>query len=67
MFFEALRNIPTGVIRGENSDVLSKDTLIEMHKRHAGLISAEIPDRGHVPFLNETQSLNLIHKVLNKI
>ncbi|MES0825877.1 alpha/beta fold hydrolase [Ruegeria sp. SCP11] len=65
MFFEALRDIPTGVIRGENSDVLGKDTLTEMHKRHPGLISAEVPDRGHVPFLDEPQSLDLIRKVLD--
>ncbi|WP_170573021.1 alpha/beta hydrolase [Ruegeria atlantica] len=65
MFFESLRDIPTGVIRGANSDVLGKDTLIEMHKRHPGLISAEIPDRGHVPFLDEPQSLDLIRKVLD--
>ncbi|CUK12870.1 Tropinesterase [Ruegeria denitrificans] len=65
MFFEALRGIPTGVIRGANSDVLGKDTLAEMHKRHSGLISAEIPDRGHVPFLDEPQSLALIRNVLD--
>ncbi|WP_170430116.1 alpha/beta fold hydrolase [Ruegeria arenilitoris] len=65
MFFEALRDIPTGVIRGVNSDVLGKDTLTEMHKRHPGLISVEVPDRGHVPFLDEPQSLDLIRKVLD--
>ncbi len=67
MFFEALGDTPTGVIRGENSDILGKDTLTEMHKRHPGLILAEIPDRGHAPFLDEPQSLNLIHKVLNAV
>ncbi|WP_170351783.1 alpha/beta fold hydrolase [Ruegeria atlantica] len=67
MFFEALRDIPTGVIRGANSDVLGKDTLVEMHKRHPDLISAEIPDRGHVPFLDEPQSLALMRKVLDTV
>lgn len=64
LFFEALRNIPCGAIRGANSDVLSAETLAEMHRRHPGLISAEVPDRGHVPFLNEPQSLDVIKKVL---
>ncbi|QFT72001.1 alpha/beta fold hydrolase [Ruegeria sp. THAF33] len=64
VFFEALRDIPTGVIRGANSDVLGADTLAEMRHRHPGLISVEVPDRGHVPFLNEPQSLDLIQKVL---
>ncbi|WP_424832760.1 alpha/beta fold hydrolase [Ruegeria sp.] len=64
LFFEALRDIPTGVIRGANSDVLGAATLAEMHARHPGLISVEVPDRGHVPFLDEPESLELIHKVL---
>ncbi|KIC41181.1 hydrolase [Ruegeria sp. ANG-R] len=63
--FDALRNIPTGVIRGANSDLLSAATLQDMHARHTGLISAGVPDRGHVPFLNEPQSLDLIHKILD--
>ncbi|WP_170761542.1 alpha/beta fold hydrolase [Ruegeria lacuscaerulensis] len=66
-FFEALRDIPTGAIRGENSDILGKETLIEMHNRHPGLMSAEVPDRGHVPFLDEPQSLDLIRKVLDAV
>ncbi|WP_170426800.1 alpha/beta fold hydrolase [Ruegeria arenilitoris] len=64
MFFEALKDIPTGVIRGENSDVLSKGTLTEMSNRHPVLLSAEIPGRGHVPFLDEPQALDLIRKIL---
>ncbi len=67
MFFEALRDIPTCVIRGANSDVLGAETLAEMHVRHPNLISAEVPDRGHVPFLNEPQSLDVIRKVLSAV
>lgn len=67
LFFDALRDIPTGVIRGANSDVLGKNTLDEMHRRHPGLISADIPDRGHVPFLDEPQSLDLIRKVIGNL
>ena len=63
--FEALREIPTGVIRGANSDIFGTGTLREMRSRHSGLISAEIADRGHVPFLDEPQSLDVIHKVLD--
>lgn len=65
--FEALNPLPTGVIRGANSDLLSAETLAEMHQRHAGLISAEVPDRGHVPFLDEPQSITVIRKVLDLI
>ncbi len=63
--FDALRDIPTGVIRGKNSDLLGVGTLRAMHDRHPGLISAQVPDRGHVPFLNEPQSLDVIRKVLD--
>ncbi|WP_299667219.1 alpha/beta hydrolase [uncultured Ruegeria sp.] len=63
--FDALRDIPTGVIRGANSDLLSATTLQDMHARSQGLISCEVPDRGHVPFLNEPQSLDLIRKILD--
>ncbi|WP_037310926.1 alpha/beta fold hydrolase [Ruegeria halocynthiae] len=66
-FFEALRDIPTGVIRGQNSDILSNETLTEMHDRHPDLMSAQVPDRGHVPFLDEPQSLTLIRKVLDTV
>lgn len=63
--FEALGPIPTGVIRGANSDLLSAETLARMHERHPGLKSAQVPDRGHVPFLDEPEALALIHEVLS--
>lgn len=66
MFFEALRDLPLGVLRGANSDILTHDTLMEMHRRHPGMISAEVPDRGHVPFLDEPESLAVIRQILEK-
>ncbi len=62
--FQALESIPTGVIRGINSDVLALGTLMEMQWRYPALISAEVPDRGHVPFLDEPQSLEVMNKIL---
>lgn len=64
--FEALKPLPTGVIRGENSDILEPETLIEMRARHPEMQSAVIPNRGHVPFLNEPQSLSLIRSILER-
>ncbi len=63
--FEALQDIPTAVIRGANSDLLSPETVQDMHVRHPKLISTQVPDRGHVPFLNEPQSLDLIRQILD--
>ncbi len=64
--FEALRGLPTGVIRGENSDILAPGTLAEMQVRHPEMLIAVIPNRGHVPFLDEPQSLALIRSVLER-
>jgi pimeloyl-ACP methyl ester carboxylesterase len=58
--FDALANIPTLVLRGALSDILSADTLARMHQRKADLLSVEIPDRGHVPLLNEPAALSAI-------
>lgn len=62
--FDGLRALPLAVLRGANSDLLSAKTLAEMTARHPGLIAAEIPDRGHVPFLDEPQALQAIHALL---
>lgn len=55
--FEACEGLPMAVIRGANSDVLSAATVAEMARRHPGLITAEVPDRAHVPFLDEPESI----------
>lgn len=62
--FAALAAVPVGVLRGANSDILTTETLAEMTARHPGLITAEVPDRGHVPFLDEPQSLDVIRRIL---
>lgn len=65
--FEALNPLPLAVIRGGNSDLLTAETLKEMQNRHPGMIAATVPDRGHVPFLDEAESLDAIHKLLDQI
>ena len=64
--FEALRSLPLGVLRGANSDILDQETLEEMHRRHPGMISDVVPDRGHVPFLDEPESLALIRRIMEQ-
>ncbi|GGH23590.1 Pimeloyl-ACP methyl ester carboxylesterase [Cribrihabitans marinus] len=63
--FEALSPLPTGVIRGANSDLLTAETLAEMQARRPSLIAAEVPARGHVPFLDEPEALDVIRRVLD--
>lgn len=62
--FDALLPLPVGVLRGANSDILSAETLSEMQARHTGLIATTVPNRGHVPLLDESESLDLIHRIL---
>jgi pimeloyl-ACP methyl ester carboxylesterase len=65
--FMALDGLPCGVIRGANSDVLSQETYREMQERLPQMRAVELANRGHVPFLDEPQSLSLIHSVLENI
>lgn len=55
--FDALAGRPVAVIRGANSDILSPRIVAEMARRRPDLIRAEVPDRGHMPFLDEPESL----------
>lgn len=55
--FDACAGLPVAVIRGANSDLLSAATVAEMARRHPGLIVATVPDRAHVPFLDEPECL----------
>ncbi len=64
--FDALREVPLAAIRGANSDLLSPETLRKMQARHPGLITATVPDRGHVPFLDEPEALAAIHALLDQ-
>ncbi len=65
--FLALEGLPSGVIRGANSDILSAGTNTEMQHRLPALQAVEVPNRGHVPFLDEPEALGLIHSVLGQI
>lgn len=56
-FFDALPNTPLTVIWGENSNLLKEPTVREMQRRRPDLILGRVPGRGHVPFLDEPESL----------
>jgi pimeloyl-ACP methyl ester carboxylesterase len=62
--FDALAGRPVAVIRGVNSDILSPRIVAEMARRRPDLIHAEVPDRGHMPFLDEPESLAAIRAFL---
>ncbi len=59
-FFDAFAGLPVALIRGENSNILASETAKEMQRRRPDMIFADVPDRGHVPFLDEPASLAAI-------
>lgn len=66
-FFDALAKLPCGLIRGANSDLLSEETTAEMRRRAPQMIFADVPDRGHVPFLDEPESIGVIRTYLEQV
>ena len=62
--FDALTGLPAGVLRGANSDLLTAETFARMQARNPALVAVTVPDRGHVPFLDEPESLSLVHNIL---
>ena len=54
--FDAMDGLPLALIRGVNSDLTSKATASEMARRRPDMIWAEVPGRGHVPFLDEPEA-----------
>ncbi len=65
--FDALADLPLALIRGTNSNLLSIETANEMATRRPDMIRADVPGRGHVPFLDEPEALNALHLWLEKL
>lgn len=65
--FDLLAPIPTLVLRGANSDLLSVETVAQMKARKPDLQTAEIPNRGHIPRLDEPASLAAIGAFLDRL
>jgi len=65
--FRAMQDIPTIVLRGENSDLLSAQTVNGMRRAKPDLTAVTVRGRGHVPFLDEPESLSAILGFVERI
>lgn len=65
--FLSLSHVPVLLIRGENSDLLSKETADKMVEKHTDLTLVTVKDRGHAPFLNEPEVLSAIDTFLTRL
>lgn len=64
---DMLQPLPCLVLRGANSDLLSDATVAAMQERHKKLAAVTVARRGHVPFLDEPESLAGIDQWLQAV
>jgi pimeloyl-ACP methyl ester carboxylesterase len=60
--FDACVGLPLALLRGETSDLLALDTAAQMRARRPDMLFASVAGRGHIPFLDEPESLDLIQR-----
>ena len=65
--FDACKGLPLALIRGAGSDLLGAATADEMRRRRPDMIFGAVPDRGHIPFLDEPESLQVIRAFLSAV
>lgn len=66
-FFDALTDLPLALIWGLNSNLLTEETVAEMQERRPDIILGRVPDRGHIPFLDEPEAVAALHKWIETI
>lgn len=65
--FAALAPVPTLVLRGATSDILSRATFDRMQAQKPDLVPVEVPNRGHVPLLDEPEAVTAIDAFLARV
>ncbi len=65
--FDALEGVPLAALRGANSTLLTPETFAAMQARRPDMIAVEVPDRGHVPFLDEPEALAALDALMARV
>lgn len=65
--FDALRATPTLLLHGTISDILTQPIIDKMLVRKPDLQVVHVPDRGHVPILNEKESVSAIDRFIGEL
>ncbi|SOB94602.1 alpha/beta fold hydrolase [Rhodobacter maris] len=65
--FDACAGVPLALIRGARSDLLSAKTAAEMCRRRPDMTFADVPARGHIPFLDEPAATRCIGDWLARV
>jgi pimeloyl-ACP methyl ester carboxylesterase len=65
--FAGLKGVPSLVLRGELSDLLSSGTVEEMEAQNPDLESVVVPRVGHAPTLDEPESIAAIDRLLTRL
>jgi pimeloyl-ACP methyl ester carboxylesterase len=66
-FFNALKDIPTLSIRGGITDLLTTETVAKMRAAKPDLLTVNVPDVGHAPFLTEPEAWAEIEALLGRV
>jgi pimeloyl-ACP methyl ester carboxylesterase len=66
-FFAALADVPTMLLWGELSDVLTRDIIDKMLATKPDLDVVPVPNRGHTPLLDEPESMAAIDRFLDEV
>ena len=64
--FATLHRVPLLVLRGENSDLLSPETVEEMASAHPNMQTYLVQEEGHSPLLRDRRSLRIIDEFLSQ-
>ena len=65
--FDTLKNTPVLLLWGLMSDILTEDLVDKMKARKEDLEVVSVPDRGHVPLLDEPECLAAIDSFLQRV